>query len=719
MNLRTRPLLSTLGAPALSVGATLALCTAVLLWLYWPVTDWLSLPLAYDGDGLWNLFVVKTVLQTGWYASNPQLGAPFGADFLDFAKPEVLHLAFFRLAGGFTQNIALVHNLFYALGFHLVALSALAVLRRGFGLSWPLAVAGALLFAFLPFHFFRLGHLFLSSYYVVPIAAWLVLKVAGERPPFFEAGQPGAGHWTVWAACAVLASTSIYYAFFGLCLIVASGALEALRRRVWQPLGSAALVCALLAGLVMANLAPSLLHRHTQGRNPEVAVRSMQEVEMYALYPLQMVLPSFQHRSPTLAAWTRAYEAGMPFVNENRTVALGLLGSAGLLLLMLALLAGHRVMQSLPVFGTAARASAVALGIGVAGGGGSLLALALSPQFRALNRISVVIAFFAIAALLLLIQQALRKVPTGARPGGWAALVAGLLLGVGLWDQIPIGVRPGSDAIGAQYASDRAFVQGIEQQLPEGSRILQLPYIAFPEAPPLHTEGPYSPLRGFLHSERLRWSHGGMKARVGDVWHRALAEKPTPELVRIAAASGFNGIWLDRRATPDGGTRLDAELRASGLTPGLQSADQSLAFYPLRATGAQPVPLPLPPLLTQGFYPWERDEHHRWAWTRGNAQMVLSRLSAPPQTVRVALRLRTLVPREVQVVIEGQTVASARLQPGGVQELVFEHLFSTAQTTVQLRTDVPAQPPGGADPRPLAMALMSVQMTDLKRPTLP
>lgn len=717
MSVRPRTL-SSLTEPALAVGATLALCTAVLLRLYWPVNDWLSLPLAYQGDGLWNLFVIKTVLQTGWYASNPQLGAPFGADFLDFAKPELLHLAFFRLAGGFTQNIALVHNLFYALGFHLVALSALAVLRRGFGLSWPLAVAGALLFAFLPFHFFRLGHLFLSSYYVVPIAAWLVLKVAGERPPFFEAGRPGAGHWTVWAACAVLASTSIYYAFFGLCLIVATGALEALRRRVWQPLGSAALVCALLAGLVMANLAPSLWHRHTQGRNPEVAVRSMQEVEVYALRPLQMVLPSYQHRSPTLAAWTRAYEAGVPFVNENRTVALGLLGSAGLLLMLLALLAGHRVMQNLPAFGTAARASAVALGLGMAGGGGSLLALALSPQFRALNRISVVIAFFAIAALLLLIQHALRKAPGRLHQGGWAVLVALLLLVVGLWDQIPTGVRPASDAIGAQYASDRAFVQRIERQLPAGSRILQLPYIAFPEAPPLHTEGLYSPLRGFLHGERLRWSYGGMNARVGDLWHRALAEKPMPERVRIAAASGFNGIWLDRRATPDGGARLDAELRASGLIPGFQSADQSLAFYPLRATGSQPVALPLPPLLAQGFYPWEHDEHNRWAWTRGNAQLVLS-LPAPPQAVRVALGLKTLVPRGVQVVIQGRTVASAQLRPGAPQELVFEHVFSDAQTPVQLRTDVPAQPPRGADPRPLAMALMSVQMTDLKRSTSP
>lgn len=712
MNLRTRPL-STLCAPTLSVGATLALCTAVLLWLYWPVNDWRTLPLTYQGDGLWSLFVIKTVLQTGWYASNPQLGAPFGANFLDFAKPEVLHLAFIRFAGVFTQDIALVHNLFYALGFHLVALSALAVLRRGFDLSWPLAVAGALLFSFLPFHFFRLEHLFLSSYYVVPIAAWLVLKVASEHPPFFEAGHPGTGRWTVWVACAVLASTSIYYAFFGLCLILATGALEALRRRVWQPLGSATLICALLSGLVMANLAPSLLHRYAQGRNPEVAVRPMQEVDVYALRPLQMMLPSFQHRSPTLSTWTRKYEAGTPFVNENRSAALGLLGSAGLLLMLLALLAGHRVMQCLPAFGTAARTSAVALLLSIAGGGGSLIALALSPQFRALNRISVVIAFFAIAALLLLQQRAAQSAPSRFRRSGLAVLAA-LLLVIGLWDQIPSSVRPPSRWIAARYNSDRAFVQRIEHQLPVGSRVLQLPYIAFPEAPPLHREGTYSHLRGFLHGERLRWSYGGMNGRTADLWHRALVEKALPERVRIAAASGFNGIWLDRRAMPDGGARMEAELQAIGLDRGFLSADKSLAFYPLHATGTEAVSLQLPPLLAQGFYPWEYNSHGRWAWTHGDAQLVFSLPHPGPRRLRVTLGLRTLVPRTVSAIVQGHTVASIRLLPGRPQPLVFEHTASSAQITVQLRTDVPARPPGGGDRRPLAMSLASFDITEVE-----
>jgi len=705
--------------PALAVGAMLAICTAVLAWLYWPLTDWLTLPLTYTGDGLWNLFVIKTVLQTGWYASNPQLGAPFGANFLDFAKPEVLHLAFYRVAGLFTQNIALIHNLFFGLGFHFVALSALAVLRRGFGLSWPLAVAGALLFTFLPFHFMRLEHLFLSSYCAVPIAAWLVLRVSGEHPPFHEAGHLGAGRWTVWLACAVLASTSIYYAFFGVCLVFAAGLLESLRSRAWKHLVSGGLVCALVGSVVLVNLAPSLWHRHTEGRNTEVAARPMHEVEAYALRPLQLVLPSNQHRSPTLAGWTRAYEASATFVNENQTSTLGLLGSAGFLIMLLALLSGHRSLRTLPPFGIAARASAVAVLLGVSGGAGTLIALVFEPQFRALNRISVVIAFFSIAALLLLVQRAAQTVPAAWRQGT-LVVVAALLFSFGLWDQVPATPRPLSDRIGPSYASDRAFVQRIEQALPPGASVLQLPYVAFPEAPPLHRAEPYSALSGFLHSQHLRWSHGGVRGREGDLWHRTLAQQPTAELLQLAAASGFSGIWLDRRATADQGAGLEREWRAHGLHLTLVSDDGSLAFYALKAAGAPTQPPPrLPPLLGKGFHTWEHGGDARWAWTTGDAQLTLSQTAALPQRVGVVLGLRTLVPRGVRVIIDGTTVASAQLVPGATKALVFEHRLSVPKTTVQLLTDTPAQAASDGDPRPLAMALMSFDMTDLERASPP
>jgi hypothetical protein len=218
-------------------------CLVVLGWVFWPIGYLLNYPIVYNGDGLWNLFVIKTVLETGWYGDNPYLGAPSSAIFLDFPKPEVLYLLIFRLAGLATDNVALIHNLFYFLGFFLVSGVALIALRRGFHLSWPLAVAGALLYVFLPYHFMRQGHLFLSNYFTVPIAVWIALMVVTSRPPFFENGRLVVAKWPVLLAVAIIASTSIYYTFFSLSLIAIAGCLESIRTKLWRHSLSALLVC--------------------------------------------------------------------------------------------------------------------------------------------------------------------------------------------------------------------------------------------------------------------------------------------------------------------------------------------------------------------------------------------------------------------------------------------------------------------------------------------
>ena len=695
---------SGLAMAATAATATIVLCSAVLYALYAPLSDWRAFPLAYGGDSLWNLFVAKTVQQTGWYGENPLLGAPFGASFLDFAKPEVLHLALFWLISRVTSNLALIHNAFYFLSFYLVALSALTVLRGAFLLRWPLAIAGALLFAFLPYHFLRLDHLFLANYYAVPAAAWLVVRAHPAPSPGCVPARPDHSHWPTWAACVVVASTSIYYAFFALYLILAMGVLDAWRMANIKPLLNKLKVAALITGLVAINLAPTFLYRANEGTNAEVATRSPEEVEVYALRPVQMLLPPAGHRSSTLAAWTQRHESHMPYVNENRSAALGLLGSIGVVLLLLLLISRHPVLRTLPVVCKSAQASTLALVLAIPGGLGSLIAFTISPQFRALNRISLFIGFFAIAALLVLAQHGSRKFPDRIRQLFLvsAALIA---LVVGLWDQTPGNARPDLNAISASYAHDRDFVQRVALAVPQGSRILQWPYIGFPEAAPMHQEGAYAQLRGFLHSSDLRWSFAGMRGRLGDRWHRSLSQLPLALQIRHASRSGFKGIWLTRLAFSDNGHKLESDLRALGMQRAFESQDKSLAFYSLPDFAQVPATPLLPLRLAQGFYPWEYDQETSWAWSSGDATLLLDSSEPDRQQMRVCLALGTLVPRTVEALVEGQQVASVQLVPGELKALVFDQGFNGRTVSVELRSNAPSIRPDSIDPRSLAISL--------------
>jgi len=85
-----------------------------------------------------------------------------------------------------TRNPYRVINYFYLLTYFLTTLTALFAVRR-FGVAPLPGVVAALLYAFLPYHFYRgVNHLLLSGYYMIPLIAivilWLYLgKWAAER----------------------------------------------------------------------------------------------------------------------------------------------------------------------------------------------------------------------------------------------------------------------------------------------------------------------------------------------------------------------------------------------------------------------------------------------------------------------------------------------------------------------------------------------------------
>jgi phosphoglycerol transferase len=133
----------------------------------------------------------------------------------------------------------------------------------------------------------------------------------------------------------------------------------------------------------------------------------------------------------------------------------------------------------------------------------------------------------------------------------------------------------------ADFNSDATFVRKIEATVPSHTMIFQLPYIPFPESPPVNRMVDYDHLRGYLHSKDLCWSYGAMKGSKVDRWQRDTAGKPTEEMLSKLRAAGFGGIYIDRFGYADGGVRLESELaRALNATP-LVSPNQRLLFFSL------------------------------------------------------------------------------------------------------------------------------------------
>jgi phosphoglycerol transferase len=561
-----------------SAAAVLALGAAVVFLKLWEAD--LGIPFDYSGDTVLNLTLVKTVMEHAWYLHNPDLGAPHGQDLYDYpvASADTLNLIFFRLGGLVADNAASVMNVFYVLTFPLTAVTAFIVLRR-LPVSRGIALVCALLYTLLPYHFLRGEvHLFLAAYYAVPIGAYLMIAVfRGDR--LFGRWRPTL---VTAALCAVVAaaSGSFYYSAFTVLLVAFAALLRFVAQREREALVAGGGIVALILAVSLIQLAPTIVYRIDHGTNDQVAKRYWFESEVYGLKLTNLLLPVDHHRIGALARRKAEYGQQIP-QTEGQVATLGVVASAGFLWLIgvaLAACVGVGRRYSLGLHGGLAALTVVSVLFATTGGFSTLLGV-VWPQIRSWNRISIFIAFFSLAAVALLLETlrgALdrRRLPALVFPAVLAAVLA-----VGVFDQTTPAYIPAYDALRSAYRNDQQLVASLEDQLPAGASVVELPYEPFPE-PALGGRAPYDPAKPYLHSHDLRWSWGAMRGRPED-WAATIAGKPAAQVVPAARQAGFSGILLDRIAYGPAAASVEADFgKVLGSEPE-PSEDGRYVFFPL------------------------------------------------------------------------------------------------------------------------------------------
>ena len=527
----------------------------------------IRIPFSYSGDGTLNLTLIKTVMERGWFYENRRLGAPNGQQLYDYPvlSGDGLHVAFFWIAGLFTDDPSVVMNVFFVLTFPVTAVVTYLVLRR-LAVGPEVALVIAVLYALTPYHFMRGEvHLFLAAYYVVPIGAYLALSVLDGRLRIGLA--TGA-----LAALVALASGSFYYSAFTVLLVAVAALLRFFASRDRRALLPAGFVVGVILAVSLVQLAPTIVYRVANGTNEEVAKRYWFESENYGLRLAQLLLPVDGHRIDALASRKAEYTSQIP-QTEAAAGTLGIVAAVGLLWLLAVLLLA--VVGAWPGMiaqyrGIAALTLAAVL-VGTTGGLATLMAV-VWPQIRAWNRLSIFIAFFALLAVGLLLESLRQRLPAL----GFGVLLGGLLV-LGALDQTSSFFIPPHAGLAADYRADQSWFRSVENQLPEGASVVQLPYEPFPEPPP-GLRPLYEPAKAYLHSSDLRWSWGAMRGRRDD-WSAQYATRPAAELVPAAREAGFEAIVVDKLAYPDGGVATESDLsRVLGTEPERGPEDRYLLW---------------------------------------------------------------------------------------------------------------------------------------------
>ncbi len=541
------------------------------------------MPFAYFGDGLFTSLAVKGMIDNGWWWFNASMGAPSGLNFGAFPALDNTEFLVMKVISLFSRDHALTLNLFYLLTFPLTTVTSLYVFRK-LNFSYAAGLAGALLYAFLPYHFFRSYQLHMASYYLLPLMILIVLWVLADETIVFQrvnASWPKL-HFSFKTIFAVVVSAlvggcGIYYPFFSCFFLIMAGAIASLQTRRIHQFLSALVLVTVVSSVVLISMMPRLLYERSHSK--ATGGRTVADAEVMGLKVAQLVLPIGGHRIPRLAALRARYNVG-PLTNENDTSSFGFVGALGFLWLL------SRLFYRKPSSALINRLSWLnILGVlyGTIGGFAALFSLLVSPQIRAPNRISVFIAFFSVAAASFLIDRSYKWLE-GHKKAWLGAMCVIALTVVGVLDQTTTTFFfvPEYKKIEIEYRSDAEFVSRIESSLPSEAMVFQLPYMTFPENGPLHKmTQDFEHVRPYLHSNKLRWSYGAINGDDNDTWQRSVVLKPAPQFIDEIIARGFSGVYINRNGFEDNAVGLETQLTALlGENP-IANRDGALLFFNL------------------------------------------------------------------------------------------------------------------------------------------
>lgn len=658
-----------------------------------------DVPFMYQGDSLQYSYVLEAH-KAGGLSRIDLAGAPIGTDHLDFPSTDYAnHVIADAVAapGDFGRR----YNRVYLLGVALTALAGFAVARR-LGIGVALSFAVSIAFTTLPFHFLREQHLYYNNYsafaLTLLIATWTYLPTDPDAP---QRSRPR--RWASLAArTAILiwiGTNGVYFGFFACVLLGAAGVLGYLQFRAVSSLRRMLLSITVVSMCVALQLLPTMAYRMENGRSDRVAVRMVSETELFGLKIAQMLLPVQHHRFKPFAELRERYDAVAPLNTENATAGLGLVGSAGFCLALLALLLPGLRRKLPPQAQFAAMSVAILTVFATVGGFATLFSLIVSPDIRAVNRVSPLIGF---ASLIVLAGAVQAAAATGQRR--WLApLAAAIIVLIAIPDQMPDRrrmLKERNAAAIARFDADRAFVADLRKRLPPGANVLQLPFLEYPETnTPLDH---YTQLRNHLHGLDLHWTYGAMKGRAASNWLSTMVAGPAADAVRLFDSAGYTAVVVDERDRTPWIEEFLRQLAAAHPLITVPSADATQTGYVLKHP--RPTAPALLQALGQGWYtPEDQGGGRSFIWSSGDASIHIAAIAGGVSGCSLNLELGTVVPRRVEVWVDGELATQTEVKPGMAAHVAWP--MPKQGAAVRLKTYPAAALPGNGDTRPLAFWL--------------
>lgn len=689
-----------------------AFVSAVLV--FFGVRD-LSLPLSdtyANTDGRMTIAIFKSILdgECGFSGiiTTDRLAAPFGFSSFDFPMPMFSVILFIKLLSIFSNDPVVVFNLFIIFSFFANAFVMYIVLRK-LSVLPLLAVAVAILYTFLPFHFFRFGHTFYIGYFFIPIWVYVALKLMDRDDAFLSLKKTSEAissvkSWIVLLLLALSSTWNFYYSFF-FSLMLLFILFYYVVHRVYKDNYKKLFVVFLAIVLpFFLNMLPYKYMQHEEGVNFQVAQRSPIESEIYGLKISQLLLPVTYHRIDSWERLKDSYNKSSVLFNESQDATLGLVASVGFLS-MIVFVFFRRLAINFKYVYYLSQFNLFSLLLATVGGFSVIFAFFVTPDIRAYNRISIFIATFSLIVFAVVAHYYLSRVAISKVKLAILFLVFMLFA---MYDLTPknmfFGTWPNAFS---QFVSDRNFVRELEQELldVQNPMIAELPYMPYPENGPIEKLKDYEQILGYLHSDAIKWSYGAVKGREADGWWKSLASLTLENQVLSLQKAGFSGLLVDRRGYNDNGFEVERQLSDLLHQAPKISENGLLIFFRLKPDTLRYIDMPP---IYKGFYEWEGPVGS-FRWASKNANITFFCYGNEVCIKNISFTMSSLTPRNIVFNLDGDVLDETEISPVGRYVSLSLNL-KPGKNVLKFNASGSPVVPGGSDNRDLVFNIKGVTL---------
>lgn len=558
----SRTSFSYLAAPIISI---IIFC---LIFQIWDVN--LGQPIfEYKKDSFFNFFVIKTIIDSGWFFSNQFVGFPHIDGkfyFHDFPiHADLFNFAIIKIFSCFTSNVFLIANYFLIFTFGLVSLTSFITLRH-FKISVFTAILISILYAFAPYHLHRnTHHIFLSNYAIIPLTIMVSIWIATNKIKLVSLNKkqqfclmPNSNFYWAFIIAIFAALSGVYYAVYSCIIFSFAWITSRLEDGKFfdRNLFTIIAIISVVGSTLLFSYLPSLLYWANNGPS-NALFRGAQESFNYGLRISSLLVPVNNHYIEIFSTLHEAFSS-ITYEEESISESLGIAASLGFIFLILWLIASSFSKNENSIINKIIKkfslrkeeqniisylASINIMTIIFATAGGLVMFIAIfSPTMRSHARFSIIIAFFSLIIVAIIYDKIIKEKFFNKKYLAHIFLI--LITALFLLDQTgnSSAARIQPKEMINNFNHDKNFIEKVEAEIANNSQIFILPSFNFPE----DSRDKYRSMIGYLHSKNLYWSYPVIKGRSSNLWQENTAQLEFEQFIIEIKKHGFSAILINR-----------------------------------------------------------------------------------------------------------------------------------------------------------------------------